>query len=180
MVLDGRAAPSLLDTYQPERRPRAVLAAQQARLRTDFFGRYGIETADNAADIAQQIDTGAIMTRYDYTGDGYVAELTGQVGTRLPHVELSDGRSSLDLCGPGFTILAGPAAPDYGKLVPVHRIGKGTELGSDWLGRTGLPTDGAVLVRPDQHVAARSDGGLSPGTLRTYLPEWIRGSVTSQ
>lgn len=171
MVLNGRAASELLDTYQPERRPRAVLAAQQARLRTDFFGRYGIETEDNAADIAEQIDTGAIMTRYDYTGDGYVGELTGQVGTRLPHVELSDGRSSLDLCGPGFVVLAGPDAPDYGELVPVQRIGKGTELGSDWLDRIGLPADGAVLVRPDQHIAARSDDGLSPATLRTYLPQ---------
>ncbi|TDW22574.1 FAD-dependent monooxygenase [Kribbella kalugense] len=173
MVLNGHATPDLLDTYEPERRPRAVLAAEQARLRTDFLGRYGIETPANAAEVAQQIDTGAIMMRYSYASDGYVDELTGQVGTRLPHVALSNGQSTLDLCGPGFVILAGPDAPDFGETVPVHRIGKGTELvdvDGDWADRIGLSADGALLVRPDQHVAARSDAGLTPATLATYLP----------
>ena len=170
MVLNGRATPELLDTYEPERRPRAVLAAQQARLRTDFFARYGIETATNAAAVAEQIDTGAVMTRYNYTGDGYVDVLSGQVGTRLPHVELSTGQSTLDLCGPGFVILAGSEAPDFGDTVPVHRIGKGTDLDGDWAECTGLSADGALLVRPDQHVAARTDNGLTPANLTTFLP----------
>ncbi|MGZ0145851.1 aromatic-ring hydroxylase C-terminal domain-containing protein [Kribbella sp. WER1] len=96
------------------------------------------------------------MTRYDYTGDGYVDELTGQVGTRIPHAELTDGCSTLDLCGPGYVVLAGRDAPTYREVVPVDRVGLGA--------------DGAVLVRPDQHVAARSDDGLSPDTVRAFLP----------
>ena len=162
MVLKGQAAPDLLDTYESERRPRAVLAAQQARLRTDFFARYGIETPSNAADVAQQIDTGAIMMRYSYADDGYVDELTGQIGTRLPHVELPDGRSTLDLCGPEYVVLAGPDAPDFGDKVRVHRLG-----GMEW---AGLLADGALLVRPDQHVGGRSDAGLTPQSLTCYLP----------
>jgi hypothetical protein len=35
----------------------------------------------------------------------------------------------------------------------------------DWLEQLMLPKDGAILVRPDQHVAARSDQGLKPGAL---------------
>ncbi len=178
LVLAGQAGPGLLDTYQPERRPRAVLAAEQARWRTDFLARYGIVTPDNAVDVARHVDAGAIMTRYDYAGGGFVDELTGQAGTRVPHVRLADGRSSLDLCGPGFAILAGPDSPDWPGGVPVHRIGKGADLADadgDWLDRTGLASDGALLVRPDQHVAARTDTGLRPDTLDAVLRGIIDG-----
>lgn len=34
-----------------------------------------------------------------------------------------------------------------------------------WRATTGLHGGGAVLVRPDHHVAARSDEGLSPATV---------------
>jgi putative polyketide hydroxylase len=169
-VLAGQAGPGLLDTYQPERRPRAVLAAEQARLRTDFLARYGVVTPDNAADVARHVDTGAIMTRYNYTDGGVVDELTGQVGTRIPHVQLSSGVSTLDLCGPGFAILAGPDSPDW-PGVKVHRIGNDTDL----LDRTGLGPEGALLVRPDQHVAARTDAGLRPDNLTAVLRDLTDG-----
>jgi putative polyketide hydroxylase len=43
------------------------------------------------------------------------------------------------------------------------------EAGVTWPEQTSLPGDGALLVRPDGHVAARSDGGLSPDTLVAVL-----------
>nr|WP_272948976.1 hypothetical protein [Kribbella soli] len=43
-------------------------------------------------------------------------------------------------------------------------------MDGDWTERTGLAADGALLVRPDQHVAARSDSGLTPANLTTFLP----------
>jgi putative polyketide hydroxylase len=194
-VLAGHAAPALLDTYQPERRPRAVLAACQARLRTDFLARYGVRTPGNAADIDRQLDSGAIMMRYRYQspavvpdgteGDG-VAALHGQAGTRLPHAWLSIGGrrvSTLDLCGPGFAVLvtsdaarwhaaAEAARAETGLGVAVHEIDPAAaspDGGATWPEQTGLPGDGALLVRPDAHVAARSDGGLSPDTLVAVL-----------
>ena len=196
-VLAGHADPALLDTYQPERRPRAVLAASQARLRTDFLARYGVRTTSNAADIDRQLDSGAIMMRYRYespavlgegAGEDRVAALHGQAGTRVPHAWLDvDWRraSTLDLCGPGFAILANSdaarwraaaagASTETGLSIAVHQIDPSAglaEAGVTWPERTGLPGDGALLVRPDGHVAARSDGGLSPDTLVAVLRE---------
>jgi putative polyketide hydroxylase len=194
-VLAGHAAPALLDTYQPERRPRAVLAASQARLRTDFLARYGVRTPGNAADIDRQLDSGAIMMRYRYqspavvpdgTEGDRVAALHGQAGTRLPHAWLSIGGrqvSTLDLCGPGFAVLvtsdaarwhaaAEAARAETGLGVTVHEIDPSAapaDGGATWPEQTGLPGDGALLVRPDAHVAARSDAGLSPDTLVAIL-----------
>jgi len=194
-VLAGHATPALLDTYQPERRPRAVLAACQARLRTDFLARYGVRTPGNAADTDRQVGSGAIMMRYRYqspavvpdgTDGDWVAALHGQAGTRLPHAWLSVGGrqvSTLDLCGPGFAVLvtsdaapwrtaAAAAHAETGLDVAVHRIDPSAgsaESGATWPEQTGLPGDGALLVRPDAHVAARSDRGLSPDTLVAVL-----------
>ena len=201
LVLAGSADATLLDTYQTERRPRAVLAAEQARLRTGFLARYGVVTEQNKDEVAQHLDAGAIMTRYRYASSavaadgsqapdrpdgGWVEQLAGRSGTRIPHVWLKSGArevSTLDLCGPGFTLLAGPDAADWdqaaeragretGLPVAAHRIGPGTQLvpvDGDWAEANGLPADGALLVRPDAHVAARSDRGLTPDTLTGVL-----------
>lgn len=254
-VLGGHAGPSLLETYQAERRPRAVLAAEQARLRTDFLARFGIRTPDNAAGMETQVDTGTVMNRYRYespavagdwtrtedrasagdqagagdqavtedqadtedrasAGDradgGWVVRLTGQAGTRLPHAWLDrDGKqvSTLDLCGPGFALLAGADADRWRAAAETVRAETGldvvvrdvsalahpdaTPVGSSppgslladsaptgprppgaedyWPELVALPAGGALLVRPDQHVAARSDQGLSPDTLPAIL-----------
>jgi len=194
-MLAGYAGPALLDTYGPERRPRAVLAAEQARLRTDFMAMYGVRTPENAQTIERQVDTGVIMTRYRYASlsvgpgqaDGeWVDRLAGQAGTRVPHVWLGAGErqvSTLDLCGPGFALLAGAdgdrwrlaaetVRSETGLDIAVHEIGPASELADPdgaWLEQTALPADGAMLVRPDQHVAARSDQGLRPDTLAPVL-----------
>ena len=194
-VLGGHAASALLDTYQPERRPRAVLAASQARLRTGFLARYGVRTAGNAADIDRQLDSGAIMMRYRYespavAGDGAgedrVAALHGQAGTRVPHVWLDvDGGRGLHprpvrsrLRDPGnldaarWRSAAAAASAETGLSVAVHPIDPSAglpEAGVSWPEQTGLPGDGALLVRPDGHVAARSDAGLSPDSLVAVL-----------
>jgi putative polyketide hydroxylase len=194
-VLTRRAAPALLDTYEPERRPRAVLAASQARLRTDFLARYGVRTPGNASDVDRQTDSGAIMMRYRYespavvpdgTEGDWVAALRGQAGTRLPHAWLDIGGrqvSTLDLCGPGFAVLVTSRAARWraasaaahaqtGVGVAVHQIDPlagSAEAGASWAEQTDLRGDGALLVRPDGHVAARSDVGLSPDTLVAVL-----------
>jgi putative polyketide hydroxylase len=194
-VIKGDATPALLDTYQPERRPLAVLAGEQARLRTDFMARYGVRTPENASSLKRQLDGGAVMTRYRYTSSavvpdqasgGWVSHLAGQPGTRLPHVWLdASGQrvSTLDLCGPGFALLVTKDASSWrsaaesmrdrtGQEVAVHEIGPDSALADpegNWPEQVGLPAGGAILVRPDQHVAARSDRGLSPAILLPVL-----------
>ncbi|MBY8888719.1 FAD-dependent monooxygenase [Streptomyces sp. PTM05] len=189
-VLEGRSREELLDTYRPERRPRAVLAVEQARLRTEFLTRYGVPTKDNADVLARHLDTDAVMTRYRHTPDGReqlpVEALTGQSGTRFPHVPLqaADGRtlSTLDLFGRGWTLLTGSTAWDRAaKDLPlaVRRVGGPADADAPlrdpegaWAALVGLPEDGALLVRPDGFVAARSDDGpLSPATLGRVLRE---------
>jgi hypothetical protein len=100
--------------------------------------------------------------------------------------------SALDLCGPGFTLLAGADAARWrsaaeqiragtGLKVAVHEIGPAAELADpdgSWPEQVALAAGGAVLVRPDQHVAARSDGGLTPDSLLPIL-ETLLGRVGS-
>ncbi|MBO0855359.1 MAG: hypothetical protein J2P18_16530 [Nocardia sp.] len=82
--------------------------------------------------------------------------------------------SSLDLCGPGFTLLvagiatawqrAAAAVRDTGTAITVHELPAGA-----WCAATELPEGGALLVRSDQHVAARSGSGLTPENLSSVL-----------
>ncbi|MEU9196127.1 FAD-dependent monooxygenase [Streptomyces hundungensis] len=194
-VLRGQSPDTLLDTYEPERRPCGLLVAEQAWLRTDFLARYALRTPHNAEALDRQRGTGEIMTRYRYVsaavhgapaGDS-VDVLAGQSGTRVPHLWLDrDGArlSTLDLCGPGFALLTGgdgAAGAAWARAVEalpvaVHPIvaGKpGSEPGAGvlhdaegaWCDVVGLSPKGAVLVRPDGFVAARSDEGLTPDSL---------------
>lgn len=104
-----------------------------------------------------------------------------EVGARLPHGWLPDGRSTLDLiAGTGFTLVtcaagadrsadrpgALPGAPPAAwsvawsaaaaqRSVPLRVVA--LETAPDWWERSGLGPDGALLVRPDQHIAWRAD-----------------------
>jgi 2-polyprenyl-6-methoxyphenol hydroxylase-like FAD-dependent oxidoreductase len=190
-VLSGRAKPALLDTYEPERRPQAVTGARQSRLRTDPQTRFQKAGAPGAP--AALIDMEAVMSRYRYLSpevadasstNGHVAELQGQTGTRVPHLWMNRGEeriSTLDLCGPGFALItdtdhpawvdaARRAESETGCTVAVHGIGSDlVDTDNAWRTTTELRDGGALLVRPDHHVAARSDEDLSPTTLATLL-----------
>jgi hypothetical protein len=98
-------------------------------------------------------------------------------GNRAPHVWLkrrNEQISTIDLFGPYFVLLAGRdgdawrrAAQGIATTLPplmAFTIGKGGDLldpGGDWHEVYGVEADGAVLVRPDGHVAWRSRSGAS-------------------
>jgi putative polyketide hydroxylase len=103
-----------------------------------------------------------------------VDELHGQPGTRAPHVWLQhDGRrvSTLDLVGHDFTLLttedggpwvqaAAAASAALGVPIAVHQIGPAGDVldpDGEWAQVTGLPPEGALLVRPDDFVGWRAD-----------------------
>ena len=72
--------------------------------------------------------------------------------------------STLDLLGRGFVLLTAPQGAAWRKaaaaLAGSPRVETITldDTGSDWLQAYGLEAQGAVLVRPDGHVAWRSRG----------------------
>jgi putative polyketide hydroxylase len=125
-ALHGWAGPALLDTYEAEWRPVGARRAARSALEGP-------------------------------APDGSEA-LTEDLNGRLPHAWLPGGnghrRSTLDLLGPGLTLLTGPAAPawagDHATPFPleVHTLDSGT---ADVLG---VGAAGAVLVRPDAQVVA--------------------------
>jgi 2,4-dichlorophenol 6-monooxygenase len=92
-------------------------------------------------------------------------EPTAEVGARLPHGWLADGTSTLDLVSTaGLTLLSvgghdGWAEAAAMATVPVcHvRLGVDADAGAAWSTQCGLRDGGALLVRPDQHVAWRAD-----------------------
>lgn len=91
-------------------------------------------------------------------------------GCRAPHVWLGPPHarfSTLDLLGPHFVLLAGPdgqswcdqaASANRGGplLVGTYRIGDSQDEGNAFIAAYGIGAGGAVLVRPDGHVAWRS------------------------
>jgi hypothetical protein len=106
----------------------------------------------------------------------YVA--TGRPGHRAPHVWLErDGErcSTLDLFGPGFAVLAGESDNSWadaartageraGVAVGGFTIGREADYQDEpgeWRAQYGVGEDGAVLVRPDGHVAWRSAGAAA-------------------
>jgi hypothetical protein len=97
--------------------------------------------------------------------DPSVFEPTAEVGSRLPHGWLSDGRSTLDLVpADGMTLLTlGQHArwADAVAVAPVNvhhiRLGIDGEIGAAWRAQCRLGGSGALLLRPDQHIAWRND-----------------------
>lgn len=141
-VLSGEAGPGLLDSYDAERRPVGRLTMDQAMTR--FEG-----SSDGL------VDYGAVSMGYRYGGGRepvLPADLSGEPGTRAPHVPLPTG-STLDLYGERFVLLTGPSSTASLPLATVHRLDTVSAAAH------GLDSGGALLVRPDGFVAWRSPDG---------------------
>jgi putative polyketide hydroxylase len=119
-VLRGWAGPALLDTYEAERRPVAE------------------------HNVARSADPNGSLRRAD-------EEIHADLGGRLAHIWLpgSPDLSTLDLIGPGLTVLTGPEpgpwATAVSGAVPVDRH----RLDTITARALGIPRDGALVVRPD-------------------------------
>jgi putative polyketide hydroxylase len=179
LVLEGRADPALLDTYEPERRPVAAMTAEQAHTRYVLRGAPHLAPGgfspfinDAHIDLGYRYRSPAIFT--EAGDDGSTTEdprqMRGRPGTRLPHVVLArDGAtvSSIDLVNMSFALFAGPdakgwaeaavaGARDAGVVCSVVSMGESCEA-------VGISPSGALLVRPDNVVAWRSAGaGATP------------------
>jgi hypothetical protein len=94
-----------------------------------------------------------------------VFEPRGEVGARLPHAWTDDDRSTLDLvASDGFTLISFGDHQRWRELadaiatpITVVAVGHDVSVTDDWRQRCGLGASGVMLVRPDQHIAWRSD-----------------------
>ena len=160
-VLDGRAEPALLDTYRTEREPVVARVVGEARaawevLRdpdaTPFQGR-SLRTID----MGYRYRSVAVVDDGSPDADGPGDYLPVAVpGCRAPHLWLGS-RSIIDLFGTDLVLLTGPDAGEWRAAAPagvvVHRIDD-----PQWAQLYGVGPAGAVLVRPDGHVAWRAEG----------------------
>lgn len=181
MVIDGRAGPALLDTYDAERRPVARLAIARGiqnyveRLRQDCANLSGALGRTNYLDVAMSYRYRSPAISLEEPDDGFPTDDTlhpsGKPGTRLAHICLvrdGVGISTHDLVGENFVLLAGPSGSGWMRAahailrhspIPLAAFQIGVDLideSGDFLARTGLRPDGALLARPDGFIAWRS------------------------
>ena len=89
-----------------------------------------------------------------------LGELHVDLGGRLPHAWLRDGRSTLDLVGDGLTVLAAPGAQPPGHALEGPRVVR-HELEPLAARALGLGPQGWLLARPDGVAVASSAQLLS-------------------
>ena len=159
-VLSGTGGPGLIETYHTERHAVGYRTAEQSALRTGGLAELAPPSLDHpfAVVAGYQYGSGAVLDDGSGPQPTDRLELSGRPGTRLPHLPLADGRSTLDLAHRVPVLLPAPHADGWrnaaGSLgVPV------ADAGPDWPAAAGLDADGALLVRPDHVVGWRSRGG---------------------
>ncbi|GAA0689049.1 FAD-dependent monooxygenase [Kitasatospora atroaurantiaca] len=203
-VLQGWAEPSLLETYETERRPvahqtlRQAVANTQLMLQVQNRRRDQLQTGEKTAAqielpwseryfaqlglvLGVTYDSDAVLTdngtppELGERGTDYVP--TPEPGHRMPHLWLGYNRSTLDAFGEWFTLLTpDPTRWEQHTAAPWPlRI---ETLPNEHTDLCGLRPHGALLIRPDGHIGARwRDRPPSDATLHRALTA-ITGSAT--
>jgi putative polyketide hydroxylase len=173
-VTSGVSLPTLLDSYDAERRPIAWLRHQQIFARADFkpFASPSQERIidDAAMELGQLYRSSAVLGACPELPPAQRPEQwRGQPATRAPHLWLRDGGTTLDLFGRGWVLLADathwqPIAAEVSARLGVeltcltidHDVS--TQAPSMLREAFGLAPAGAALIRPDGYVAWRAQG----------------------
>jgi hypothetical protein len=168
-VEQGWASPGLLDSYEPER--RGVVEQTVASAAANMRNLAGELPPDGPAiQLAKrpEFHSLGLVLGYSYAGSPVVApsadhgdpfDVTNytpstEPGARLPHRWLPDGASLYDRLGLGFSLVG-----------PIRAGGPGVIALTDQAREKGIPLslmdsaadEAFLLVRPDQHIAARAN-----------------------
>ena len=184
MVLRGQAGETLLDSYDAERRPIGQANANFSHGNTVRFMKMeeAFQARNLQAinfwirDVVHHSHSIGLGLGFSYDEGALISDGTAprgltlgrydpsdRPGGRFPHLwlDLARQRSTLDLFDRDFTLVHGPKSADWGAAA--REVGErlGITLGTVQLDavdpRDGLDMSlyGAVLVRPDGHVAWR-------------------------
>ncbi|MFC9518033.1 FAD-dependent monooxygenase [Nocardiaceae bacterium NPDC056970] len=180
-VLYSGAGDRLLDSYETERRP---IARQVIDVASGNAGTRGGYRIDDELLLTVRYTSDAVAEAVDSDGSsietgGYTP--SGRPGQLLPHVRVTGSaaaRSTLDMTGLGFTLIYGPVGGAQWSAhiddavrqgFPVAESVPSDEIWHRLRSLCGLADAGAVLVRPDGHIAWRAEDFGVGGSLTAAL-----------
>ncbi|PRP77585.1 2,4-dichlorophenol 6-monooxygenase [Planoprotostelium fungivorum] len=182
-VLEKRARPELLATYDAERRPIAWLRHDQIFARSDYSyqagenGKKAITYDDAAMELGQLYRSAAIVgAGSELPPAATPEEWNGQPGTRAPHLYVSMGEdqiSTLDLFQKGWVLFcSGEHWKEAAAVNGIPTVDLDTDLrhGEELRRELGINMVGASLIRPDGYIAWRRIGTEAP---ITETPKYI-------
>ena len=143
--------------------------------RIGYFSLIGGYRYRSQAILSEDASSSALPTKEDVETEllQKPEDLTGQPGTRVPHLWLEQGGqriSTLDLIDGRFVLLVGSAGASWQKAahvavaslgiaLAVYQVGAEgdlIDLEHGWQTKMGVQDEGAMLLRPDGFVAWRS------------------------
>jgi putative polyketide hydroxylase len=164
-VVHGRGGEKLLDSYAAEREPVGRRNAEEtATAWSRIFNRAGAPFSGRSLaqiDMGYQYRSPVIASDASPDTDPPCADYqqTATPGCRAPHLWLADGTSTIDLFDHRFVLLTaepGRAWRDAAAHCPAVPIDSHVLTEPGWPDLYDVSPDGAVLVRPDGHIAWRS------------------------
>ena len=186
-VLDGWAGEGLLGTYEAERRPAALRNVAWSLDNWNCL-RAGEPWPPPGNPNTEAIDLGAVYDSAAVVPDGTPppAETveympTARPGSRAPHVWIGadrERRSTIDLFDGGFVLLTGTEGTGWLAAAQEAARSLGVPLRAlivdepAWQTAYGVGPAGAMVVRPDGHVAWRARGG--PADASGVLDDGLR------